>query len=77
MKGKNVMMGPQCYILSINHPFDRTDIPIMEQGSTVQFDTIIEDDAWIGRQVIFTPGRVVKKCSIIAERYILSENFPE
>ncbi len=75
--GKNVMMGPECYILSINHSFDRIDIPMIEQGSTAQLDTIIEDDVWIGRQVIFTPGRIVKKGSIIAAGCVLSKNFPE
>lgn len=75
--GDNVMMGPECYILSINHSFDNIDVPMIEQGSTIQADTIIEDDVWIGRQVIFTPGRIVKKGSIIAAGCVLSKNFPE
>ncbi|AZA75232.1 acyltransferase [Chryseobacterium indoltheticum] len=75
--GKNVMMGPECYILSTNHSFDRVDVPMIEQGNTVQLDTIIEDDVWIGRQVIFTPGRIVKKGSIIAAGCVLSKNFSE
>ncbi|WP_445432628.1 acyltransferase [Chryseobacterium indoltheticum] len=75
--GKNVMMGPECYILSTNHSFDRIDVPMIEQGNTFQLDTIIEDDVWIGRQVIFTPGRIVKKGSIIAAGCVLSKNFSE
>lgn len=75
--GKNVMMGPNCYILSENHSFDRLDIPMIQQGSTAQLDTVIEDDVWIGREVIFTPGRVVKKGSIIAAGCVLSKNFEE
>lgn len=74
--GNNVMMGPNCYILSINHSYERVDIPMIEQGNTIQLDTIIEDDVWIGRQVIFTPGRIVKKGSIIAAGCVLSKNFP-
>lgn len=75
--GKNVMMGPDCYVLSTNHSFDRTDLPMIQQGSTVQLDTVIEDDVWIGRQVIFTPGRTVKKGSIIAAGCVLSKDFDE
>ena len=30
--GSNVMMGPNCYIFGANHAFDRTDVPIIEQG---------------------------------------------
>src|SRR5690606_14111893 len=75
--GKNVMMGPQCYILEANHNFDRIDIPIIEQGYFEKKQTIIEDDVWIGREVLFTPGRIVKKGSIIAARCVLSKDFPE
>ncbi len=75
--GCNVMMGPNCYIFSDNHAFDRTDIPMIEQGHTAQLVTIVEDDVWIGRQVIFTAGRIVKKGSIIAAGCVLTKNFPE
>lgn len=75
--GKDVMMGPNCYILSINHTFERFDIPMIKQGNTAKKKTVIEDDVWIGRQVIFTPGRTVKKGSIIGAGCVLSKDFPE
>lgn len=75
--GANVMMGPECYILSSNHAFDRTDIPMVQQGYSTQKKTIIEDDVWIGRQVIFTPGRIVKKGTIVAAGTVLTKDFPE
>ena len=75
--GKNVMMGPKCYILGANHAFNRCDIPMIEQGHAQKKQTIIEDDVWIGRQVVFTPGRTVKKGSIIAIACVLTKDFPE
>jgi maltose O-acetyltransferase len=75
--GRNVMMGPNCYILSVNHKFDRIDIPMIEQGSERAKQTIIEDDVWIGRQVIFTPNRIVKRGCIIAAGCVLSKDFEE
>ena len=30
--GKNVMMGPDCYILGANHESKRLDIPMIHQG---------------------------------------------
>jgi maltose O-acetyltransferase len=75
--GDNVMMGPECYIFSNNHSFDRIDIPMIKQGHTIQKATIIEDDVWIGRRVIFTSGRTVKKSSIIAAGCVLTKDFPE
>jgi len=73
--GKNVMMGPNCYIFNTNHEFSRTDISMIEQGHTPRKQNIIEDDVWIGRQVIFTPGRTVKQGSIIAAGTVLCKDF--
>jgi maltose O-acetyltransferase len=75
--GENVMMGPECYILTNNHTFERTDIPMIKQGLPVYKQTIIEDDVWIGRQVIFTPGRTVKKGIIIGAGCVLTKDFDE
>lgn len=74
--GKDVMMGPNCYILDANHAFDRTDIPMINQGLSASCQTIIEDDVWIGRDVVFTPGRHVSSGSIIAARCCLCKDFP-
>jgi len=75
--GNDVMMGPECHILSSNHSFDRLDIPMMKQGNSTSRKTIINDDVWIGRQVIFTPGRLVKKGTIIGAGTVLTKDFPE
>lgn len=74
---ENVMMGPNCYILDSNHSFDRTDIPMMQQGNTISKQTIIGDDVWIGRNVTMTPGRIVKEGTIIGACCVLTKNFPE
>lgn len=75
--GKNVMMGPNCYIFNTNHVFDRTDIPMIEQGQTLRMQNVIGDDVWIGQQVIFTPGRTVKRGSIIGAGTVLCKDFDE
>ena len=75
--GRDVMMGPNCYIFASNHGFERTDIPMMFQGETTRKTTVIEDDVWIGRNVTMTPGRTIKKGSIIGACCLLSKDFPE
>lgn len=75
--GNDVMMGPNCYILPHNHRFDRTDIPMWRQGNTEKKQTVIEDDCWIGRDVTMTPGRTIRKGSIIAACAVLTKDFPE
>ena len=75
--GNNVMMGPNCFIFNTNHNFSQLDIPMIQQGGTVRKQTIIEDDVWVGRQVIFTSGRTVKKGCIIGAGTVLCRDFEE
>jgi maltose O-acetyltransferase len=74
--GKFVMMGPNCHVLAQNHDISDISKPMCFAGY-VKKDTIIEDDVWIGLDVIFTPGRTVRKGSVIAAGCVLSKDFPE
>lgn len=75
--GKWVMMGPNCYILSNNHRFDKTDVPMCYQGMSEKKPVVIEDDVWIGRDVLILPGRHIKNGSIIAAGCVLCKDFSE
>lgn len=75
--GKDVMMGPNCFIHSRNHTFARTDIPMRLQGYTPEKHVIIEDDVWIGQDVTIMVGRHIKKGSIIAACSVVTKDFPE
>ena len=70
-------MAPNCRILPCNHAIDRVDIPMCQQGDTGCQRTIIEDDIWIGINVLITPGRLIKKGSVIAGGCVLCKDFPE
>lgn len=73
--GKNVMMGPNCFILARNHAFERTDIPMIEQGYYPDKQTCIGDDVWIGRDVLIMPGRTIKDGTIIGGGAVLTKDF--
>lgn len=77
--GNNVMMGPNCFVIKYNHAFNRTDIPMNKQGfqTSENVQTIIEDDVWIGMNVLMTPGRHIKTGSIIGAGCLLCKDFPE
>lgn len=75
--GADVMMGPNCFILSRNHNFSRTDVPMRQQGFREKRRTVIEDDVWIGRDVLMTPGRTIKRGTVIGARCLLCKDFPE
>ena len=49
--GNDVMMGPNCYILSQNHRIDDVTTPMNLQGFVKKGRTVIDDNVWIGRNV--------------------------
>ena len=70
------MMGPECFFLARNHEFQRTDIPMIEQGFQQKKQTIIKSDVWIGRNVLATPGRIIAEHSIVGAGCVLTKDFP-
>lgn len=75
--GNNVMLSRRCFVLHRNHEFGRTDIPIIEQGFKERKKLVIEDDCWIGMNSLLTPGRYIRKGTIVAMGSVLTRDFPE
>lgn len=74
--GNHVILSRDCLILPRNHRFDRTDVPLNDQGVLSDKQTIIEDDCWIGLRTLLTPGRHVKKGTIVGMGSVLTKDFP-
>ena len=74
--GNYVMMGPNCFILDVNHNISDTTRPMCQQGMTEKKITRIGNDVWIGRDVHMTLGRTVADGSIIAMGAVLTKDFP-
>ena len=72
--GDDVMMGPNVTIITRNHQYQDTTIPMRLQGYQEYKPVIIEDDVWIGREVIILPGVHIGKGSIIAAGSIVTKN---
>ncbi len=75
--GNYVMMGPNCFIHDRNHKTNDLNCPMQTQGHTERFQTVIEDDVWIGRDVMILPGRKISKGTIVGARCLLCKDFPE
>ncbi|NER18911.1 acyltransferase [Spongiivirga citrea] len=71
--GDNVIFGPRVTVLSENHNFNLTDVPIKEQGET-RYKTVIEDDVWIGANVIIMPGVTIKSGSIVGSGAVVTKD---
>lgn len=74
--GDHVMMGPDVVIITSNHSFDRTDIPMMFQGFEAERPVIIGNDVWIGERVIILPGVHVGDGAILAAGAVVTKDVP-
>lgn len=74
--GDNVMMGPNVTIYSINHETDRIDIPMNEQGFRVSKEVVINNDVWIGKNVIILPGVSIGEGCIIGAGAVVTRSVP-
>ena len=74
--GDYVMMGPNCFILDVNHKVSDVDTPMCFQGHVPKKITRIGNDVWIGIDVHMTPGRTIADGSIIAMGAVLTKDFP-
>jgi maltose O-acetyltransferase len=75
--GNNVLMAPEVVILTSNHLFNRTDIPMKRRGGAKREEVKIEDDVWIGQRVIILPGVTVKKVTIVGAGAWITKTHPE
>jgi len=73
--GDGVLIGPRTIIVTMNHIFDRLDIPIREQGLEVQ-PIVIEDDVWIGAGCIILPGVQIGRGSVIGAGAVVTHDIP-
>ncbi|MFI8565508.1 acyltransferase [Rhodococcus sp. NPDC078407] len=71
--GDDVLLGPNVTILSENHNFEASDVPIRLQGESRQ-RTVIEDDVWIGAGVVVLAGTHIGRGSVIAAGAVVREN---
>lgn len=73
--GNNVMMSPGVMLFAENHLFDRTDMPMKDQGVRRE-PIIIEDDTWLASGSIILSGVRVGRGAIVAAGAIVTEDVP-
>lgn len=75
--GNNVMIGRNLTVIPRDHCFERTDIPMIQQGFTKIEPIIIDDDIWIGDNVTILKGVHIHSHSIIAAGAVVTHDVPE
>lgn len=75
--GDNVIMAPDCLILTSNHNFNRTDVPIKYQGNGAEKPVYIGNDVWIGARVIILPGLKIGNGVVIGAGTVVTKDVPD
>ncbi|HIS36038.1 TPA: acyltransferase [Candidatus Scatousia excrementigallinarum] len=73
--GNNVMFGPKCSLFAENHNFSDTETTIKSQGVN-QKGITIEDDCWIGSNVIILDGVTIGRGSVIGAGTLITKDIP-
>lgn len=72
--GDNVMMGPDVKIYTVNHNFKDINTPMNTQGFQNIRNVIINDDVWIGANVIILPGVTIGKGSVLGAGCVVAKD---
>ncbi|NAS32701.1 acyltransferase [Flavobacteriaceae bacterium R38] len=73
--GNDVRLAQNVVLSGLNHNYAEIDSPIHEQGvSTKPIE--IEDESWIGANVVIVPGVTIGRHSIVAAGSVVTKNVP-
>jgi maltose O-acetyltransferase len=75
--GDHVMMGEEVLIISWNHEFMRTDVPMTAQGFQPEKMVVIGDDVWIGSRAIILSGVTIGNGVIIGAGAVVAKDVPD
>ena len=73
--GANCLLAPRVYILDVDHVFERSDIPITEQGYNVA-PVVIGDGVWIGTQAVICKGVSIGHGAVIGANSVVTRDIP-
>jgi acetyltransferase-like isoleucine patch superfamily enzyme len=71
--GNDVILAQHVVMSGLNHGYEDVTIPIKDQKCTVK-PIIIEDESWIGANVVITSGVTVGKHSIVAAGSVVTKD---
>ncbi len=73
--GDHCMLANGCLVTDGNHRFDDPDRPVPWQGFTTKGPTIVEDNVWLGANVVVTSGVRIGRRSVIGANSVVTEDI--
>lgn len=74
--GKSILMAAYTYLVGGDHLYDRTDVPVLEQGRTAR-GIDVGDGVWLGTHVVVTDGSTIGRDAIIGAGAVVVGQIPE
>jgi acetyltransferase-like isoleucine patch superfamily enzyme len=74
--GDGTLIGQGTYITDVNHAFGADDATVEEQGFSTKGPTIVEDNVWMGANVVVTSGVRVGRRSVIGANTVVTRDVP-
>lgn len=73
--GDDVRLAQNVVLSGLNHNYQEVDSPIHVQGISTEFIRI-EDESWLGANVVVVSGVTIGKHSIVAAGSVVTKNVP-
>ncbi len=73
--GNDIRLAQNITLSGLNHNYEDVNLPIHVQGVSTS-PIVIEDDSWLGANVVVVAGVSIGKHSIIAAGSIVTKNIP-
>jgi acetyltransferase-like isoleucine patch superfamily enzyme len=74
--GDDVRLAQNVVLSGLNHNYSDIGVPIHTQGVSTK-PIVIEDESWIGANVVIVPGVTIGRHCVIAAGSVVTRNIPE
>ena len=74
--GRNVVTARNCYIADHSHAYTAVGVPTAEQGLTDILPVVIEDDVWLGQNVVILPGVRIGRGAVVGANSVVHSDVP-
>ncbi len=74
--GRGVLFARNVYIADHRHGFQLAGVPILDQPLEDLRAVVVEDDAWLGQNVVLLPGVTVGRGAVVGANSVIREDVP-
>lgn len=75
--GRSVLLARNVYIADHMHAYEDVGVPVLDQGFTRIAPIEIDDGAWLGQNVVITPGVRIGRGAVVGANSVVGMNVPD